>query len=429
MNAGQKAGWRTFLRAEDLVWLLMFSALAVVSPTRGTEEIEVLAALLVLQVASVRVRALQSRKANVAMIGLKLLLGFLLIGVTGGIASSYSLILLLPVVSAATTLGALGTALVTLLACAAYLAFVPLAYNLGYMLEWEYLRDLSLRVLFLPVVAFMTHTLAEANRLAAIRAQQTADLLAEANLRLREAEESARRSERLAALGQLTAGLAHELRNPLGTMKASAEMLRGRQDSGDALGAELAGYIVSEVDRANSLVTRFLEFARPLQLRRSPTDLNALMDRASGQVVRADAALAATIHKNYDPGIPLVAVDAELLERVVINLLQNAIQASPAGATVTLKTRLSGAEAELAVIDRGCGVKPEIKEQIFNPFFTTKPDGVGLGLAISARIVGEHCGRLSVESEPKNGSIFMISLPLTTRSEGPAESPAVTSGM
>lgn len=409
--------WRRILRAEDLVWLLMFSALAWVSPARGTEEIEVLAALFVLQVAATRVRVLQSPKANLAIITLKLLLGFLLIGVTGGIASSYYLILLLPVVSAATTLGSLGATMATLLACAAYLAFVPMAYNLGYMLEGLFLRDLSLRVLFLPVVAYMTHTLAEANRVAAVRAQAAAGQLEEANARLQAAEESARRSERLAALGQLTAGLAHELRNPLGTMKASSEMLVGRLGADDALGMELAGYISSEVDRANSLVTRFLEFARPVELRLAGTDLNALADRAVDQLCRGDAAAAALIHKNYDPGIPLVEADAELLERVIINLVQNALQASPADATVTLKTRLAGGCVELSVIDRGSGVKPEIKEQIFNPFFTTKPGGVGLGLAISAKIVDEHGGRIRLESEPGRGSIFLISLPYSRHAE------------
>ena len=415
--------WRWIPRTEDLVWLLMFSALAWVSPTRGTEEIELLAALFVLQVAATRVDALQSSKGNLAIIALKLLIGFLLIGVTGGIASSYYLILLLPVVSAATTLGPLGSTLATGLACAAYLAFVPMAYNLGYMLEGLFLRDLSLRVLFLPVVAYLTHTLAEANRVAAIHAQATAEQLVQANTRLRAAEESARRSERLAALGQLTAGLAHELRNPLGTMKASAEMLLGRLKADDQLGVELAGYISSEVDRANSLVTRFLEFARPVHLRLAPTDLNALIDHAVGQLCHGDARALAAIHKNYDPGIPLIPADSELLERVIANLVQNALQASPAGATVTLKTRAAGANVELSVIDRGTGVKPEIREQIFNPFFTTKPGGVGLGLAISAKIVDEHGGRIRVESEPGRGSIFLISLPLSPHPERRAEAP------
>jgi signal transduction histidine kinase len=374
-----------------------------------------LAALAIVQVAAPRIRALDTPHGNIAIITLKLGAGFLLIGVTGGIASSYYLILLLPVLSAATTLGAAGTALTTLLACFAYMAFIPLAYSLGYMLEGLFLRDLSLRVIFLPLVAYLTYGLAESNRNEARRAQGAAAELAEANRRLREAEASVRRSERLAALGQLTAGLAHEIRNPLGTMKASAEMLLERLGAENDIALELAGYISTEVDRTNSLITRFLEFARPVRLRLAPTDLNALTDNAIDQLVHQTPAVAARIHRNFDPGIPLLEADGELLERVIFNLINNALQASPEGATVTVKTLAAHGNVELAVIDRGSGVKPEHREQIFNPFFTTKPSGVGLGLAITAKIVDEHGGRISLDSEPGRGSTFVVTLPLAPR--------------
>jgi two-component system, NtrC family, sensor histidine kinase HydH len=396
-----------------LAWLLLFSALAWVSPTHGTAEIEMLAALAIVQVAAPRIRALNTPHGNLAIISLKLVVGFLLIGVTGGIASSYYLILLLPVLSAATTLGAAGATVFTLLACFAYLAFIPMAYSLGYMLEGLFLRDLSLRVIFLPLVAYLTYGLAESNRNEAKRAQVAAAELAEANRRLTEAEASMRRSERLAALGQLTAGLAHEIRNPLGTMKASAEMLLERLNQENEIALELAGYISTEVDRANSLITRFLEFARPLQLRLAPTDLNTLTDRAIDQLARQSPSLAPSIHRNYDPAIPLVSADGELLERVIFNLINNALQASPDGAIVTVKTLAAPGRVELAVIDRGSGIKPEHREQIFNPFFTTKPTGVGLGLAITAKIVDEHCGYLNLQSEPGRGSTFVVSLPLS----------------
>ena len=404
--------WTRALYPQDFAWLLLFSALAWVSPTHGAAEIEMLAALAVVQVAAPRIRSLNTRHGNLAVITLKLVVGFLLIGVTGGIASSYYLILLLPVLSAATTLGALGTTIITLLACFAYLAFIPLAYNLGYMLEGLFLRDLSLRVIFLPLVAYLTYGLAESNRNEAKRAQGTAADLEESNRRLRDAEASVRRSERLAALGQLTAGLAHEIRNPLGTMKASAEMLLERLSQENELALELAGYISSEVDRTNSLITRFLEFARPVQLRLAPTDLNALTDSAIDQLAHQTPSAAPRIHRNYDPGIPLVQADGELLERVIFNLINNALQASPEGATITVKTLAAPGRVELAVIDRGSGVKPEHREQIFNPFFTTKPSGVGLGLAITAKIVDEHGGHISLNSEPGRGSTFVVSLPL-----------------
>lgn len=400
---------------QDVVWLLLFSALAWVSPTRGAAEIEVLSALAILQVAAPRIRAFQSPRGNVVLISLKLLLGFLLIGVTGGIASSYYLILLLPVLSAATTLGPAGTAMFTALACLAYLAFIPVAYNLGYILEGLYLRDLTLRVLFLPVVAYLTHSLAAENRRAARRAEAAAAELAEANRRLLEAEASARRSERLAALGQLTAGLAHELRNPLGTMKASAEMLLERAGADNAVLRELAEYISSEVDRTNSLITRFLEFARPSQLKMAPADLHLILETAIEHLERENPGAAARIHRNFDPALPLVETDAELLERVFFNLLRNALEASPPEALVTIKTRRAPSGVEIAFIDRGPGVPPEHREQIFNPFFTTKPGGVGLGLAVSAKIVGDHGGAITVDSEPGQGATFLVSLPAAAK--------------
>jgi len=402
-------------RAQDAVWVLLFSALAWVSPTRGAAFLEVLGAMAVVQIAAPRISVLQTRWGNLAVISLQLVLGFLLIGVTGGVASSYYLILLLPVVYAATTLGPGETALFTTMACLAYLAFIPFAYSLGYLLEGIYLRDLSLRVMFLPVVAYLTYGLAESNRGAMLRAQAAASQLAEANRRLLEVEAGMRRSERLAALGQLTAGLAHELRNPLGTMKASAEILLERTDARNELARELAGYISTEVDRTNSLITRFLEFARPIKLRTEPTDLNALIDRAVENLARQTPEQPPGIHKNYDPALPLIEADGELLERVIFNLLQNAVQASPGGTNVTVKTRLTGSSLEMAVLDRGSGIRPEDREQIFNPFFTTKSSGVGLGLAVSSKIVDEHGGRITVESEVGRGSTFLVSLPLTQK--------------
>lgn len=411
MDNESAKGVQSWLRGQDLAWLLLFSALAVVSPQATVEEITILAGLAVVQLIGPRLAALETPKARNILIALKLALGFLLIGVTGGILSSYYPILLLPVVSAATTLGPGGTALVTVLGAAAYLVFLPIAASFGYPLLPETLREAALRVLFLPLVSFLTYQMAAENREQARRAQRTADDLAEANRKLSEAEEAMRRTERLAALGQLTAGLAHELRNPLGTIRASAEMLGKRVAGSDDIAAELTSYIAGEVDRANTLVGRFLDFARPLSLRKSAVDVNALADRAVEALVREKAERTGRIHKNLDPTVKIVQADADLLERVLVNLIVNALEASPEEATVTVKTRQTAEAVEITVLDRGQGVEIEHREQIFNPFFTTKATGVGLGLAISARIVGEHGGAIRVDSEPGRGAAFTVSLP------------------
>lgn len=408
--------WKRLVRPQDLAWLLLFTALALADPNRSTEELQLLTALGLLQVLESKIPFLTSPRGNLLSIGLKLLFGFLLIGVTGGITSLYHLILLLPVVSAATTLGVIGTAAVTLLACATYLTFLHPTFldPEKFVIDAEGLGVISLRLVFLPLVGFLTNQLAEANRIEAKRAQAVAEQLAEANQSLSRAEEAVRRSERLAALGQLSAGLAHELRNPMGTMKASAEMLARSVSGENEVARELAGFISAEVDRVNSLITRFLEFARPLKARRKRTELSEVIDRAVEQLERHNPRYEVTIYKNYSPDIRPFPFDGQLMERVFYNLLLNAAQATPPGGAITVKTRPHSRDrVEIAVIDRGSGIDPKHKENIFNPFFTTKGDGVGLGLPIVSKIVDGHGGQIHVESETGVGSVFRIDLPTT----------------
>ena len=263
-----------------------------------------------------------------------------------------------------------------------------------------------------PIAGFLTYELLEANRAATRRAQRAAEQLAEANKHLQEAEAQVRRTERLAALGQLSAGLAHEIRNPLSTIKGSAEMLLKNVDADGAVAHELAGYISSEVDRTNALVTRFLDFARPLALRLEKTEIAEVIDEAVAEVEKHTPPLDVSIYKNYSPDIPPFLLDRQLIERVLYNLLLNAAQASPPQGSVTVKTRQVGDTVEIAVIDRGSGIAPKDRESIFNPFFTTKSSGVGLGLAIVSKIVDEHGGQITVESEPGAGSVFRVFLPM-----------------
>ena len=401
--------WRRYVRPQDFVWLLFFSALAIFSPERHPVTLAAIGALGVVQV-------LEPRLGAVASVLLKLALCYPLIGYGGGISSGFYLVLFLPVISAATSFGLLGTTLSSLAACGMYLSFLLF---LAPDQEIADTGELILRALFLPVVGLLTNQLAEANREEARKSQAAAEKLAEANRNLEEAEAQVRRTDRLAALGQLTAGLAHELRNPLGTMKTSAELLERKVSADNEIAREMAGYIKQEVDRINSLITRFLDFARPRNLRLEKTDLHAMLDRAIELFDRekTGAAASVTVFKNYSPDVPPVRMEAELMAHVITNLLSNAAQASAAGSVVTVKTRLAdtadGRKAEIAVIDRGSGIDPKHLESIFNPFFTTKSEGVGLGLAIVSKIVGEHNGQITVESTPGEGSVFRVYLPVS----------------
>jgi two-component system sensor histidine kinase HydH len=400
--------WLRTIRPQDVVWVLLFLLLAVLSDDGDVSLDVMLAALAAVQVMESKVAALSSTRGRVLGLVLKLAISFLLIGYTGGITSPYWLVLLLPVVSAATAFGIVATMAVATLAGVTYLSFL-------WWVDWTRYEiagaGLVARVIFLAMIGNLANTLATDLRTQSREARRAADQLAAANRQLQQAEEAVRRSDRLAALGQLSAGLAHELRNPLGTIRASAEMLDRNLSAENAVAREVAGFISTEVDRANSLITRFLQFARPLEIRPEPSDLGRSLDRAVAMVEREAPGIA--IYRNYAPEIPPFPFDAELMERVFYNLVLNAAQASPAGGAVTVKTRAAEGTAEIAVIDRGAGIDPKHRDSIFNPFFTTKPDGVGLGLAIVAKIVDEHGGKIAVESEPAKGSVFRVLLPMT----------------
>jgi signal transduction histidine kinase len=407
--------WIRLVRPEDVVWLLLFAALGVASPSRYPEEIVLLSCLALLQVLEPKLPTFASHTGTLVSVMLKLLLVYLLMASTSGVNSSYYPILLVPVVSAATSLGAAATAIMTVLACASYVSFLLYVDWARYTLPPEEVRELCLRLLFLAVVGYLTYRLAAASREERRRYQAAAEQLAAANRSLQAAEAAVRRSERLAALGQLSAGLAHELRNPLGTILASAEMLKKNIPAENQVATEMAGFIASEVDRTNSLITRFLEFARPLALRLEAAELNEILDRAVARLERDRGGKQVTVYKNYSPDVRPFPFDAELMERVFYNLLLNAAQASPPDGAVTIKTRPIDDSVEIAVIDRGSGIAAEHMENIFNPFFTTKPEGVGLGLAIVSKILDQHGGRMSVESELGKGSVFRIYLPLQPR--------------
>ncbi|HTS25964.1 MAG TPA: ATP-binding protein [Bryobacteraceae bacterium] len=401
--------WLRMVKPHDLVWLALFAILAYTTQHHDIYDMPPLVALALVQVLEPKIPALGSRGWRIVWFILKLVLAWLFVGLSG-FSDRYWWVLVLPVLSAATTLGVLGTLLFAGLSAAAFYSYLVFVYLRGELPEdYDFTSYLVRGILFL-MVGNLASVLAEQLRIQSEKHRKAAEQLAEANVQIRQAQEAVRRSDRLAALGQLSAGLAHELRNPLGTIKASSEMLSRSVGNESEVAREMAGFIQSEVDRCNSLITRFLQFARPLKLQLETADLAQTLDRAISLVEREAPAIA--IYKNYALEMPPFAFDAELLERVFYNLVLNAAQATAPGGTVTVKTRASGGMAEVAVIDRGVGIDPQHLDSVFNPFFTTKPDGVGLGLAIVAKIVDEHGGKIAVESEPGKGSIFHVLLPM-----------------
>jgi len=351
---------------------------------------------------------------------LKIALATLLLDHTGdvGINSAYYPIYYLPVLTAAVYFGPLATLAWTTLASLAYCSFLIPALQ-EYDIGTEGETILAIRILFFFLAAMLVNRFVMDNRRQTRRYRELSEQLEETNLQLRRAEDDARRSERLAALGQLSAGLAHEIRNPLGVIKGSAEMLQQKLKEAEPLSSELAGYISAEVNRLNALVARFLDFARPANLDLHPLRVCEIIDRSLESVLAQSPNSKVRVERRYSP-VPEIMADEHLCERIFVNLIQNAFQAmdaSPDGPekvlTLSVAPETCGGRAGvgIAVEDTGPGVPPEAREQIFNPFFTTKKDGVGLGLAVVAKFVDDHRGSIKLEKNPRPGARFRIFLP------------------
>jgi signal transduction histidine kinase len=225
-----------------------------------------------------------------------------------------------------------------------------------------------------------------------------------------------RRADRLASLGTLTAGLAHEIRNPLVAIKTLTQLLPDRLED-EEFRNHFLQIASGEVDRISSLVNELLEFARPSEPKLEMEDINAILEGMLLLISTETKKKFVQVVKEHTPDLPLVRVDREQIKQVFLNILLNALEATPENGTITVKTRSflkPGGEhyVQVEVTDTGCGIPSEYLEDIFTPFFTTKIKGSGLGLSISNQIIQDHKGYIDVESYVNRGSTFFINLPI-----------------
>ncbi len=227
---------------------------------------------------------------------------------------------------------------------------------------------------------------------------------------IKQLEEQLRRSERLAALGRLAAGVAHEIRNPLSSIKGFARILSGRFTSDDR-DYRIAETLQEEVERLNKVVTELLDFARPATLHKKDTSIRELVDH-SLRLVEGDI-----VHRNIrtecriDPEDLRVSLDPDRFAQILLNLYLNALQAMEEGGLLRIEGERRADEAVLRVSDSGRGISPEHIPHVFDPYFTTKPRGVGLGLANVHKLVEAHGGEVEVMSMPGRGTTVTIHLP------------------
>jgi len=228
----------------------------------------------------------------------------------------------------------------------------------------------------------------------------------------RRLEAQLHQSERLAALGEMTAGVAHEIRNPLGIISSTAELLEERLSHYEPQN-RLASIIVEEVNRLNEKVTEFLDFSRPRVPNLRPCDLEGTLNRSLELLQPEIERRGITVTRQYNLNSQPQAADPDLLHQAFLNILLNAIQAMPLGGQLIVSTRLGprGKGGEIRFEDHGEGIEAETLKKIFNPFFTTKERGSGLGLPIVKSIIESHQGTIKIDSTPGQGTTVTITLP------------------
>lgn len=229
---------------------------------------------------------------------------------------------------------------------------------------------------------------------------------------IRSLEQRMRENERLAAVGRMAGGVAHEVRNPLSSIKGLALLLKNKFPAGSRE-QDTADLLIQETERMNRTITEMLSFTRPSALRLGRVDLARLLTR-SLELIRAEAAengIATVL--DAPPDLPPVLGDVDRLQQVVMNVLLNAIQAMEQGGrlTVALGVRAEGRTVELRISDTGQGIAADLLPQVFYPYFTTKQGGTGIGLAISQKIIADHGGSIEMESELGQGATVIVQLP------------------
>jgi len=224
---------------------------------------------------------------------------------------------------------------------------------------------------------------------------------------------------------QLVGGLAHEIKNPLSTIRLNMELLgedfEDAESARDRRALKKIRLVQHECQRLQDLLEEFLTFARVRRAQLQPTDLNQVVENVLDLFAAKAEESGIEIIRYLDPDLPRVLVDRELFQSALLNLVINAQQAMPEGGQLVVRSTMHGTRAALHLIDTGCGMDDATASKIFEPFFSTKPGGSGLGLPTTARIVDAHGGQISIQSEVGRGTQFVIELPVPAQLGGGEE--------
>lgn len=325
-----------------------------------------------------------------------------------------------PIILAGYWYGVSGGLLIAILTSIAYVPHIQMAWTQGFQQQASRYAEL---VVF-NLVGIVVGLLAGAQRRVTERYQRAAASLEAANRELRESYDHLRRADRLKALGEIAAGLAHEIRHPLASIGGALEIIESRAVA-DSPEAEFSRIAKTELQRLDRLVMEFLRYARPHEPELRQVPLGDIVNRVAALVqVEADRR-SVTLEVERPGALPPASVDPQQIEQVLLNVVLNAIQASPSGGRVIVCESLEEPDVLIDVIDEGPGVSNDHLARIFSPFFTTKEKGTGLGLAIAHRIVTAHAGSIAtVDGGARRGGWFRIRLPIAGPPAPPRTDPA-----
>jgi signal transduction histidine kinase len=318
----------------------------------------------------------------------------------------YQRLYYIPIIAAALLFGLRGGLAASLFTTVVYSPHIYLHWQHGH---FDYSINQYAEIVIFNVVGGVMGALGDRLKKARVRAERNAEERKKAYDELQLTFEQLLQAEKLSSLGELSAGIVHEVRNPLAAIKGAVEILEDELKA-DSPRREFADLAKKEIERLDKLVGEFLRFARPSKLAFTPSDLNEIVESVVALIANQAASQSVTIKQELKEKLPLVSMDAEQIKQVLLNLAINSLQAMPDGGQLIFRTTKDQDYSVVEVIDNGGGIDQQVLPKIFDPFFTTKEKGVGLGLSIAHKIVAQHGGNLAASTN-ENRTSFSLHLP------------------
>ena len=319
----------------------------------------------------------------------------------------YQRLYYIPIIAAALLFGLRGGLAASIFTTVVYSPHIYLHWQHGH---FDYSINQYAEIVIFNLVGGIMGALGDRLKQARMRAELNAEQRRHAYEELQQTFEQLLQAEKLASLGELSAGIVHEVRNPLASIKGAVEILEDELTPASPR-REFADLAKTEIDRLDRLVGEFLRFAKPAALSIEPNDLNRIINSVVSLLENRALSQNVVIERYLTDDLPEVMADGEQIKQVILNLTINSLQAMPAGGLITLRTFETSRGCAFEIEDTGGGINAKLLSKIFDPFFTTKDKGIGLGLSVAHKIVSQHHGRLTFRPGHE-GSVFELYLPV-----------------